>query len=109
MPPPADRQRGAEGMTELELNIVKKWISLGAKLEAGQPDAPATETDTPGTMPAEVQTWTNSAGVSLQAFFVALNGTNVTLRKEDGSQFDYALENLTPESQALARKLASGQ
>ena len=52
-----------------------------------------------------IQTWTNSAGVSLQAAFVSLSGTSVTLKKEDGSQFEYPLANLNTESQALAKKL----
>ena len=55
---------------------------------------------------AAMLTWTNSAGVSLQAAFVSLSGTGVTLRKEDGSQFEYPLANLNAESQALAKKLA---
>ena len=56
-------------------------------------------------MVAEVRTWSNSGGGSLKASFVALNGANVTLRKEDGTQFDYPLANLSLESQALAKQL----
>nr|MBP6784262.1 hypothetical protein [Verrucomicrobiales bacterium] len=106
------RERGAEPLTAVELALVQKWITMGAKLEGGEatpatpePATPAPPKD-PAAMKAEIQTWTNSAGVSLQAAFVSLSGTSVTLKKEDGSQFEYPLANLTPESQALAKKLA---
>lgn len=113
MPPPPSRDRGAEPMTAAELTIVRQWITEGAKFTAGAagttaaPTAPATPAT--GAMKAEIRTWTNSAGAALQASFVALNGTNVTLKKEDGTQFDYPLANLSAESQALAKQLAAGQ
>lgn len=115
MPPPPARERGAEPMTTAELSLVQKWVAMGAKLEGGaaEPAPPATPaTGAPsapeaGSAPmAAMLTWTNSAGVSLQAAFVSLSGTGVTLRKEDGSQFEYPLANLNAESQALAKKLA---
>lgn len=108
MPPPPARERGAEPMTTAELNLVKQWIAEGAKLDAGDPDpAPAAATAGEKTMSTELHSWTNSAGKSLEASFVAMDATNVTLRKADGSQFDYPLANLNPESQALAKKLAA--
>ncbi len=116
MPPPPARERGAEAMTNAELSLVQKWVSLGAKFEAGEPDsataadAPADASGAPTAAPAmenKVQTWTNSAGASLQAAFVSLSGATVTLRKEDGSQFEYPLANLSGESQALAKELGS--
>jgi hypothetical protein len=116
MPPPPARERGAEPMTSGELNVVRQWITEGAKFSAGTASttaAPATAPTTPapaaGAMKAEMRTWTNSAGAALQASFVALNGANVTLKKEDGTQFDYPLANLSAESQALAKQLAAGQ
>lgn len=113
MPPPPARERGAEAMTNAELTLVQKWVSLGAKFEAGASDsatsaASAPEAPAAGTPPmaaATMQSWTNSAGATLQAAFVSLSDTTVTLRKEDGSQFDYPLANLNSESQALAKKL----
>jgi hypothetical protein len=111
MPPPPARERGAEAMTAAELALVRQWITDGAKFEDGAADAtPASSPTTapaPGAAPmvAEVRTWTNSGGGSLKASFVALNGANVTLRKEDGTQFDYPLANLSAESQALAKQL----
>ncbi len=110
MPPPPARERGAEPMTAAELTLVQKWVSMGAKFEKGElePPAPAEESATAaseGAPMAAMQTWTNSAGASLQAAFVSLSDTSVTLKKEDGSQFEYPLANLNPESQALAKKL----
>jgi hypothetical protein len=114
MPPPPARERGAEPMTSGELNIVRQWITEGAKFSAGDAGAttapaPAAPSAPAGAMKAEIRTWTNSAGAALQASFVALNGANVTLKKEDGTQFDYPLANLSAESQALAKQLAAGQ
>ena len=107
MPPPPARERGAEAMTSAELTLVQKWVSMGAKFEAGETTAsPAAPAAVGAPMAAgTMQTLTNSAGVSLQAAFVSLSGTSVTLKKDDGSQFDYPLASLNPESQALAKKL----
>lgn len=113
MPPPPARERGAEAMTAAELAIVRQWITEGAKFETGVGDAPATATAAApepvgeSAMVSEMRTWTNSAGAALQAAFVSFDGTNVTLRKEDGEQFTYPLANLSDASQALAKQLAS--
>ncbi len=105
MPPPPARERGAEPMTTQELTLVRQWIAEGAKFSADQADAPATAADSPA-MSAEMRTWTNTGGGSLEAAFVSLVDGQVTLRKPDGSTFQYPLVNLSPESQALARELA---
>lgn len=109
MPPPPSRDRGAEPMTAAELTLVRQWITEGAKFEAGAtgaaPASPAAPAPGAAPMVAEIRTWSNSGGGSLKASFVALNGANVTLRKEDGTQFDYPLANLSAESQALAKQL----
>ncbi len=108
MPPPPARARGAEGMTSVELNLVKQWIAEGAKFSADDPD-PAPSTSTPATTdaPAELLSWTNTQGVSLKASFVAVNATHVKLRKEDGSEFVYPLASLDAASQEQAKKLAT--
>lgn len=108
MPPPPARERGAEAMTNAELSLVQKWVSMGAKFEAGASAATASAESAPTATPAmanQLHTWTNSSGATLEAAFVSHSDTTVTLRKEDGSQFDYPLANLNPESQALAKKL----
>ncbi len=114
MPPPPARERGAEAMTTAELTLVRQWIAEGAKFEAGESSAPPVSTTAPvgndGTaMTSGIRTWTNSAGATLQAAFVSSDGTNVVLRKEDGSEFTYPLANLNAESQALARQLAAAR
>lgn len=110
MPPPPARERGAEAMTPGELALVRQWIAEGAKFsaDASAPEpAPATPAPAPAAMKeGELLTWSNSTGNSLQAGFVSMSDTHVTLRKEDGTQFEYPLANLSPESQALAKKLA---
>lgn len=103
MPPPPARARGAEAMTSVELNLVKQWIAEGAKFSANDPDPTPTTTATA----AELLDWKNSNGVSIKAFFVAVNETHVKLRKEDGSEFIYPLENLDESSQAQAKKLGA--
>lgn len=107
MPPPPARERGAEGLTAVELALVRQWIAEGAKFEEGEaaPSAPETTSST-GEMKPEFHTWTNSGGGALKAAFVSFDGTNVVLRKEDGEEFPYALANLSAESQALVKKLA---
>jgi hypothetical protein len=103
MPPPPARARGAEGMTSVELNLVKQWIAEGAKFSADDPD-PAPE---PTATANELLDWSNTKGVSLKAFFVAVNATHVKLRKDDGSEFVYPLANLDAASQAQAKKLGA--
>lgn len=115
MPPPPARDRGAEPMTTAELGVVRQWITEGARFSSDAPAPAATSAapTTPSPAPAgeaagmkpEIRTWTNSAGAALQASFVSVSATHVTLKKEDGSQFDYELEKLSAESQALAKQL----
>ncbi|MFP6854907.1 MAG: hypothetical protein VB980_03925 [Opitutales bacterium] len=51
--------------------------------------------------------WTNTSGKTIRAQFVKSDGKTVTIIMS-GRRFDYPLSNLTPESQALARKLSAG-
>lgn len=108
MPPPPARARGAEAMTSVELNLVKQWISLGAKFEAGEMTEAATPTESSeSTMSNEMHNWTNFEGNNVKAAFVRLEGTNVIIRLENGSEIPYALDKLSPESQSLAQKLGA--
>ena len=110
MPPPPARARGAEAMTSVEINLVKQWIQEGASFEAGGA-APAetstTETASTETMKPEMLNWTNFEGKSLTAAFVRAEGSNVILLMENGSEIPYPYEKLSPESQEMAKKLAS--
>lgn len=107
MPPPPARERGAEAMTNQELAIVRQWIAEGAKFSADQPDPAPVPAAGGAAMKPELRTWSNSGGGSLEAIFVALREGQVTLRKADGTEFQYPLANLSPESQALAKELAA--
>lgn len=100
MPPPPARARGAEPMTAKELQLVKQWISAGASFEEG-----ASTAETPDE--PEMHEWTNHEGGSLRATFLRAEGSNVVLRLEDGSEIPYPYDKLSPESQALARRLAT--
>jgi len=103
MPPPPARSRGAEPMTSKELGLVKQWISAGASFEKGEvSEAPAAE---PAMKTTEMLTWTNTDGNSLEAAYVSAQDGMVTLRREDGSTFDYPYDKLAPASQEQARKL----
>ncbi len=108
MPPPPARSRGAEPMTALELNLVKKWIAEGASFEEGGSSEPVTETEgaSEGSM-AEMHTWTNTDGKTLKAAFLRAEPPNVVLKMENGEELSYPFEKLNAESQTLARKLAT--
>jgi hypothetical protein len=101
MPPPPARERGSEPMTTAELNLVKRWIAEGAKLEASE-EAPAE-----AAMAATVHTWVNTEGNKLEAEFVGTEGANVTLKMAGDKVINYPYAKLNAESQALAKKLAA--
>tara|TARA_R110002096_G_scaffold44488_13_gene119563 strand:+ start:2409 stop:2885 length:477 start_codon:yes stop_codon:yes gene_type:complete len=116
MPPPPARARGSEPMTASELNLVKRWIAEGAKFDpnapAPEPAAPTTSTDpatpTEPTAPAnEIHSWTNTSDVTIEASFLSLEGGNISLKTEAGEVYTFPSSRLSPESQALASKLAS--
>ncbi len=88
-------------MTTAELNLVKKWIAEGAKLEASE-EAPAE-----AAMAATVHTWVNTEGKKLEAEFVGTEGANVTLKMAGDKVINYPYAKLNAESQALAKKLAA--
>jgi hypothetical protein len=108
MPPPPARERGAEPLTAQELTLVRQWIAEGAKFSADAGDSPAPAPAPTGgaAMKEELRTWSNTGGGSLEAIFVALKDGQVTLRRADGTEFQYPLANLSAESQALAKELA---
>ena len=56
---------------------------------------------------ADLLSWTNSDGRSLQASFQGLQGTYVVLKTPDGTQHRYPLNMLAPQSQAAAKSLAA--
>lgn len=89
-----------------EVALIKQWITEGASFEAGgtKPAAPAGAPTAAGGAMA----WTNTAGKTLQAEFDRIDGSNVVLKAADGKYYSVPLANLSPESQAQAKK-AAGQ
>lgn len=101
MPPP----RRGEPLNSAEKALIRKWIEEGASFESKPEEAPST---TPTSEPDsnKVHTWSNTDGKTLEAAFVAATATMVTLRKEDGSEFNYPVAKLSAESRKLAADLA---
>ncbi|MDF1752367.1 MAG: hypothetical protein P1U89_06320 [Verrucomicrobiales bacterium] len=106
MPPP--KARNVTPLNATEKALIRQWILEGASLEPQPEGMPASETTTTESAPDpnQIHSWTNLEGKSLQAIFVSSNGSVVTLRKEDGSEFGYPISKLNPESQKLAADLA---
>ncbi len=109
MPPP----RRGDPLTSDEIRLIAKWIEEGAILEAGEATADGgdkpemKEGDAPAAADA-VHTWVNTEGNEVKAGFVRMEANAVVLLLESGKEFPYALEKLSAESQALAKKLAGG-
>lgn len=97
MPP-----KGKNKLSAAEVGILKAWIQEGASFTSGG-SAPAAA---PATVMA--QTWTNTAGKSIRALFDRLEGDAVVIKTADGTYHTVPLANLSPESQAQAKK-AAGQ
>lgn len=100
MPPPS---RG-EGLSAPELTLVRQWIAEGAKLDDGAASTPAPPT---ATQPPKLLSWTNVEGRTLNAYFVKMDGKNVVLKKEDGSEFTYPMSQLSAESRKQATDLSA--
>jgi hypothetical protein len=90
-------------MTPAEVKVLKDWIQEGASFEAAGA-APTAAAPAAGA----AQTWTNTAGKSLLALFARLEGDAVVVKTADGTYYTIPLANLSPESQAQAKK-AGGQ
>jgi Planctomycete cytochrome C len=94
MPPKKEAQ-----MKPAEIELIKAWITEGAAFDgAGKAPAPAADAAAGG-----MKTWTNTAGQSIQASFLRLEGDNVVIQRADGVCFSVPLASLSPESQALAK------
>ncbi len=103
MPPPPS---GNDPLSGKELATLKQWVKEGAKLEPGTEGDSAPEKK-PAAEMSKILSWTNLDGNTLKAAFVSSDGTNVTLKKEDGTEFKYPLAKLSAGSQKQAKELAS--
>jgi mono/diheme cytochrome c family protein len=107
MPP-----KGKNRVTPPQVALIRQWITEGASFEKGgatPPAAPATPTTTgaPATAAGETFTmWTNSAGTTLEAAFVSMEGTDKVLLKvkATGQVHRVPLSSLSAESQELAKR-----
>lgn len=98
MPP-----KGKNMLTPAEVKVLKDWIQEGASFEAaGAKPAAAPTAAAPAAGAA--MTWTNTAGKSLLALFDRLEGEAVVVKTADGTYYTIPLANLSPESQAQAKK-----
>jgi len=86
-------------LTEPQIELIKKWIDEGAKLGDDEP----TEGGKPAAMakPEPVKgSWTNNAGVTIEATLIRVDGDNAVLVLADGRSVPYPIANLSAESQA---------
>lgn len=106
MPPPG---RGVKPMTEGEIDLLKRWIAEGAKLGASgvaSTEETAPKPEMAKADPSKLLDWTNAAGKTIKAGFVKLDGENVVLRLESGTDVPYPLTQLNADSQKQAQDLA---
>ena len=103
MPP-----KGKNMLTPAEVKVLKDWIQEGASFEAAGAKPAAAPTAAPAAAAGGVMAWTNTAGKSIQALFDRLEGDAVVVKTADGTFYTIPLANLSPESQAQAKK-AGGQ
>ncbi len=97
MPP-----KGKNRLTDAEVNLLKQWVQEGALLTKGGAPAPTSPAASPASSPA--LKWTNTAGVTIEAEFQALEGESVRLKVvSTGISHLVPLSSLSPESQAQAK------
>ena len=72
----ADARKAARGLSKIEIQLASKT----------------------GEASVEMQTWTNSEGVSITAAVIAQDSQTVRFRLEDGREVDYPLSQLSEES-----------
>jgi len=107
MPP-----KGKNRVTAPQVALIKQWITEGASFEKGGATPPAapvspTTTGAPAAPAGETFTnWTNSAGTTLEAAFVGLEGADKVLLKvkATGQVHRIPLSSLSAESQELAKR-----
>ncbi len=103
MPPP---RRGATPLTQGEIDVIAKWITEGAKIEGGPAATEPAKPVMAKADPSKMLDWTNSAGKTIKAGFVKLEGEAVVLRLESGMDVPYPLNQLHEDSQKQAKDLA---
>lgn len=102
--------RNASPLSDDEVELVKAWIDAGAKLEAGESDAPSSG---PGAMTQQQERvqeeWSNREGRTITAALLRVEGTNAILLLENGTSVPYPIAQLSDESQAKVRAFMESQ
>lgn len=104
--------RNGEPLPKAQLDIIEQWIAKGAVIDAKNPsDKEKAFLATGAAAPAEDEklkfhSWTNTEGKAIEARFDRVVDGAVSIVMKDGRRFSVPLDKLSPESRALAEKLA---
>jgi hypothetical protein len=105
--------RNGDALPKEKLAIIEQWIARGAVIDAKNPsDKEKAFVAAGAAMPAEDEklkfhAWTNTEGTTIEARFARIVDGAVSIVLKDGRSFNVPLEKLSPESRALAEKLAA--
>lgn len=102
MPPPGKSER----LTAEEIELVRKWLAEGAVMRKEDEEKAAAKQKELKLAKLKELDWTNVQGKVIKAKLLALDATHVTFLMADGRELKYPLDQLTPESQALAKEQA---
>ncbi len=92
-----------------EIALIEKWIVEGAPFKSGAKKKEAKGEPGKTAMSQQALDWKNLEGKIIKARFVRLAGDSVMLLLANGKSYRYPLVKLSDESQAQAKKLASGE
>lgn len=107
--------RNGEPLPKAQLDIIEQWIAKGAVIDAKNPsDKEKAFLATGAAAPAEDEklkfhSWTNTEGKAIEARFDRVVDGAVSIVMKDGRRFSVPLDKLSPESRALAEKLAAAK
>lgn len=107
--------RNGEPLPKAQLDIIEQWIAKGAVIDAKNPsDKEKAFLATGAAAPAEDEklkfhSWTNTEGRAIEARFDRVVDGAVSIVMKDGRRFSVPLDKLSPESRALAEKLAAAK
>jgi hypothetical protein len=105
MPP---LNRGVKPLTPDQVKIVTQWILEGAIVTPGAAPASAPAAATAAAPdPKALHQWKSTAGGTIPAYFVKIDGANIVLRSEKGQEKAFPAQLFTEESKELAKRLAS--
>ena len=94
-----------------KLALIEKWIAEGAVIDAEKPSEKELAFLKDGSSGSakdpklEFLKWTNKEGKEIEARFMRLSDTAVTLMMKSGKAYDVTFDKLSDESVALAKKL----